>query len=404
MANLVETPTYDAGVYLIELSDPVVGGTDGISNKQAKALANRTAYLKAQTDALTADKAPLASPALTGTPTAPTAAAGTNTTQLATTAFVAAGIAAAASPLSNDAPAALADAANAGAAATASRSDHVHPLPPVATTGSKGLMSASDKATLDGAAPKASPALTGTPTAPTAPAGTNTTQLATTAFVAAADAAVVGGAPSGLNTLGKISAALGGDASFATTNAAALALKAPLASPVLTGTPAAPTAPAGTNTTQLATTAFVAAAAQIATPPAAVVAFAQNSAPDGWLKCNGAAVSRSVYAKLYLSIGTTFGAGDGSTTFNLPDLRGEFVRGWDDARGVDAGRAFGSAQADELKSHTHQQLYQNVDLAAAVDGSLQRQVGGVNDDRLTSATGGSETRPRNIAMLYCIKY
>lgn len=399
MANLVETPTYDAGVYLIELSDPVVGGTDGISNKQAKALANRTAYLKAQTDDLTANKAPLASPALTGTPTAPTAAPGTNTAQLATTAFVAAGIAAAASPLSNDAPAALADAANAGAAATASRSDHVHPLPPVATTSSKGLMSASDKATLDGTAPKASPALTGTPTAPTAPAGTNTTQLATTAFVAGAVSDVVGGAPAALNTLGELASAVGNDANFATTIASALALKAPLASPAFTGTPTAPTAAPGTNTTQLATTAFVASAAQIATPPAAVMAFAQNSAPDGWLKCNGAAVSRSVYAKLYLAIGTTFGAGDGSTTFNLPDLRGEFVRGWDDARGVDASRGFGSAQADMFKSHTH-------DIPAG-NATFQTAAGNVwinGSAKQTGATGGSETRPRNIALLYCIKY
>lgn len=399
MANIVETPTYDAGVYLIELSDPVVGGTDGISNKQAKALANRTAYLKAQTDDLTANKAPLASPAFTGTPTAPTAAPGTSTTQLATTEFVAAGIAAAASPLSNDAPAALADVASAGVATTASRADHAHPLPPVATTGSKGLMSASDKATLDAAAPKASPALTGTPTAPTAPAGTNTTQLATTAFVSAAVADVVGGAPAALNTLGELAAAVGNDANFATTTASALALKAPLASPVLTGTPTAPTALPGNKTTQLATTAFVDAAVNVATPAGAVMAFAMNAAPDGWLKCNGAAISRTTYAKLYLAIGTTFGAGDGSTTFNLPDLRGEFVRGWDDARGVDASRGFGSAQADMFKSHTH-------DIPAGT-ATFQTAAGSVwvnGSAKQTGATGGSETRPRNIALLYCIKY
>jgi microcystin-dependent protein len=399
MANIVETPTYDAGVYLIELSDPVVGGTDGISNKQAKALANRTAYLKAQTDDLTANKAPLASPAFTGTPTAPTAAPGTNTTQLATTAFVAAGIAAAASPLSNDAPAALADAAAAGAAGTASRADHVHPLPPVATTSSKGLMSASDKTSLDGAAPKVSPALTGIPTAPTAPAGTNTTQLATTAFVSTAVADVVGGAPAALNTLAELAAAVGNDANYATTNANALALKAPLASPALTGTPTAPTALPGNKTTQLATTAFVDAAVNVATPAGAVMAFAMNAAPDGWLKCNGAAISRTTYAKLYLAIGTTFGAGDGSTTFNLPDLRGEFVRGWDDARGVDASRGFGSAQADMFKSHTH-------DIPAGTS-TFQTAAGSVwvnGSAKQTGATGGSETRPRNIALLYCIKY
>lgn len=106
-------------------------------------------------------------------------------------------------------------------------------------------------------APLVSPALTGTPTAPTAAAGTNTTQLATTAFVRAAIAALVNSSPSALDTLAELATALGNDANFATTVTNALVLKAPLASPTFTGTPAAPTATAGTNTTQLATTAFV---------------------------------------------------------------------------------------------------------------------------------------------------
>lgn len=109
-------------------------------------------------------------------------------------------------------------------------------------------------------APIDSPSLTGTPTAPTATPGTNTTQLATTAFVAAAVSALVNAAPGLLDTLDEIAAALGDDANFATTMTNALALKAPLASPTLTGTPAAPTATLGTNTTQIATTAFVQAA------------------------------------------------------------------------------------------------------------------------------------------------
>lgn len=88
-------------------------------------------------------------------------------------------------------------------------------------------------------------------------------------------------------------------------------------------------------------------------PAGKVDYFAMSSPPTGYLKANGAAVSRTTYAALFAAIGTTFGAGDGSTTFNLPDLRGEFVRGWDDARGVDSGRAFGSAQGDQNKSHTH---------------------------------------------------
>ncbi len=104
------------------------------------------------------------------------------------------------------------------------------------------------------------PALTGTPTAPTASGGTNTTQIATTAFVQAAIDALLSGAPGALDTLNELAAALGDDAAFATTVTNALALKAPLASPALTGTPTAPTAAVGTATTQLATTAFVQAA------------------------------------------------------------------------------------------------------------------------------------------------
>lgn len=88
--------------------------------------------------------------------------------------------------------------------------------------------------------------------------------------------------------------------------------------------------------------------------PAGLVAhFARSTAPAGWLKANGAAVSRSAYAELFAAIGTTYGAGDGFTTFNLPDLRGEFVRGWDDGRGVDGGRELGSGQAGAQQSHSH---------------------------------------------------
>jgi hypothetical protein len=112
-------------------------------------------------------------------------------------------------------------------------------------------------AALGAKADLASPTFTGTPAGPTAAPGLSTTQLATTAFVTAADVALVGGAPTGLNTLGKISTAIGGDAAFAATTSTALGAKAPLASPVFTGVPAGPTAANGTNTTQLATTAFV---------------------------------------------------------------------------------------------------------------------------------------------------
>ncbi len=109
-------------------------------------------------------------------------------------------------------------------------------------------------------APLASPVLTGTPLAPTAANGTNTTQLATTAFVQSAIGLLINSAPGALDTLNELATALGNDPNFATTITNALALKAPLASPALTGTPTAPTAATGTNSTQIATTAFVAAA------------------------------------------------------------------------------------------------------------------------------------------------
>jgi len=75
--------------------------------------------------------------------------------------------------------------------------------------------------------------------------------------------------------------------------------------------------------------------------------------PAGYLYCNGTAVSRTVYSELFSRIGTTFGAGDGVNTFNLPDLRGEFIRGWDDGRGVDSGRGFGTVQGQQNGSHAH---------------------------------------------------
>lgn len=121
-------------------------------------------------------------------------------------------------------------------------------------------------------APKASPALTGTPTAPTAKAGNSSTQLANTAFVQAALVAVIGGAPATLDTLKEIATAINNDPNFSATINNALALKAPLASPAMTGTPTAPTAAQTVNNTQIATTEFVksAIAALVASSPAAL--------------------------------------------------------------------------------------------------------------------------------------
>lgn len=133
----------------------------------------------------------------------------------------------------------------------------------------------------------------------------------------------------------------------------------------------------------------------------AVMFFAMSTAPASWLVCNGSAVSRAAYATLFSKIGVLYGAGDGSTTFNIPDMRGEFPRGLDLGRGVDIGRGIGSAQAGDIQSHTHGLQYgSNV-------GTNFGSPGYNSVNTITSAgvqaTGGAETRPRNIALLPCIK-
>lgn len=139
-----------------------------------------------------------------------------------------------------------------------------------------------------------------------------------------------------------------------------------------------------------------------AAPPGKVAPFATAAAPAGWLLADGAAVSRATYAALFAAIGTMYGVGDGATTFNLPDYRAEFLRGADQGRGVDAGRAVGSAQAQDVQPHSHV-----VPLYAEGSGGagLVRDswAGGFRGNGATNSAGTSETRPRNVAVLYCIK-
>lgn len=139
----------------------------------------------------------------------------------------------------------------------------------------------------------------------------------------------------------------------------------------------------------------------VAVPAGAICAFGMSTVPTGWLYCNGQTVSRTTYARLFAAISTTFGAGDGSTTFALPDLRGYFARGWDDGRGVDTARAFGSNQADELKAHTHTVPAQS----NANSGTFVEDADGTGTPQAvnTGSTGGTETRPLNIALAYFIK-
>lgn len=177
--------------------------------------------------------------------------------------------------------------------------------------------------------------------------------------------------------------------------------------------------------------------------------FAMTSAPVGWLKANGAAVSRETYTALFAAIETSFGVGDDSTTFNLPDLRGIFLRGWDDGRDVDDGRVFGSIQESANKYHNHGGISQpagahghtawtdsqgnhrhttnagpKIIAGVTAPGSVQPPVyaagtptdysgshghnvgiGTVgNHEHYINIDGDIESRPINMALLACIKY
>lgn len=138
--------------------------------------------------------------------------------------------------------------------------------------------------------------------------------------------------------------------------------------------------------------------------PGDIVHSARTTAPVGYLIANGAAISRATYGNLFAALGTAYGAGDGATTFNLPDLRGEFIRGADQGRGVDAGRTVGSVQADELRAHSHTvRTYQGpTGMGVANTGASAPGPYDVAGGALP--TGGAETRPRNVALLPLIKY
>lgn len=163
-----------------------------------------------------------------------------------------------------------------------------------------------------------------------------------------------------------------------------------------------------------------------------VVAFAMQEPPDGWLECNGYTKSRTDYKRLFEKIGITYGAGDGAKTFNLPDLRGEFVRGWDHGRGIDPGREVGKFQLDQIQTHKHgladhshwyadiyySERWGSVGVPGAIGGNtgIDYDNNGFEMGRYTGGSGltesagplsaniGNESRPRNISLMYCIKY
>lgn len=164
-------------------------------------------------------------------------------------------------------------------------------------------------------------------------------------------------------------------------------------------------------------------------PAGSMVDFAGTTAPSGWLMCDGAAVSRTTYASLFAALGTAYGSGDGSTTFNLPDYRGRFARYLDNmgtvagAAGRDTGRAHGSAQAQATArnglsisdpGHSHpivNRLF--VPTGAGNNGGAGVDIagGGASFANTSSNTAGvslgvgdSETRPINLSSYRIIKY
>ena len=138
-------------------------------------------------------------------------------------------------------------------------------------------------------------------------------------------------------------------------------------------------------------------------PAGTVIYYAAATPPAGYLKCDGSAVSRTAYSALFAVIGTTYGAGDGSTTFQLPDLRAEFLRGYDDGRGIDTDRVFGSSQeGTQLYLGSFNATWYGTDGEENADNASSSKISGTSSS--TGSSSSIRVRPRNVAMLACIKY
>lgn len=150
-------------------------------------------------------------------------------------------------------------------------------------------------------------------------------------------------------------------------------------------------------------------------PIGEVIMWAGTSAPYGYLICNGAQVSRTTYAALFAIVGTSFGQGNGTTTFHLPDLRGRFVRGLDGGAGVDpdaasrtamntggaTGNNIGSVQSDAFEAHTH--TFESTTGVGIIDNPDENDNGASGNVVTTSSTGGNETRPVNAYLNFIVK-
>ncbi|HFI7042047.1 TPA: phage tail protein, partial [Escherichia coli] len=259
-------------------------------------------------------------------------------------------------------------------------------------------------------AQKHNPTFTGEPKAPTPATGNNTTRIATTAFVQAAITALINGAPDTLDTLKEIAAAINNDPKFSTTINNALSGKQPLDETL--------THLSGKDVAGLL--AYLGLGEGSALPVGVPVPWPSATPPTGWLKCNGAAFSAEEYpelAKVY-------------PTNKLPDLRGEFIRGWDDGRGIDTGRSILSIQGYATEDHAHGLPSRSTIVTDATinfyfdeswvnSGTDIIKRGNTNDAGLPAPDYGtfktykqsvaglgvaaSETRPRNIAFNYIVR-
>ncbi|HAO9118099.1 TPA: phage tail protein [Escherichia coli] len=257
-------------------------------------------------------------------------------------------------------------------------------------------------------AQKHNPTFTGEPKAPTPAAGNNTTRIATTEFVQAAITALINGAPATLDTLKEIAAAINNDPKFSTTINNALAGKQPLDNTL--------TNLSGKDVAGLLT--YLGLEEGSALPVGVPVPWPSATPPTGWLKCNGAAFSAEEYPKLAKAYPTN----------KLPDLRGEFIRGWDDGRGVDNGRGLLTLQDGAIVSHNH---YWGIWTSRTNDQTLESFTGttilkqitplspaidfdnypipnpAITEGGVVAATtkpaGANETRPRNVAFNYIVR-
>ena len=258
-------------------------------------------------------------------------------------------------------------------------------------------------------AQKHNPTFTGEPKAPTPPAGNNTTRIATTEFVQAAITALINGAPATLDTLKEIAAAINNDPKFSTTINNALSGKQPLDETL--------THLSGKDVAGLL--AYLGLGEGSALPVGVPVPWPSATPPTGWLKCNGAPFSAEEYPKLAKAY----------PKLKLPDLRGEFIRGWDDGRGVDSARLLLSSQAASILEHNHEMhgwtgnplmardVYSSGSSVFAVqlsigDGGLlyswKDGSGTTNDSKRMDRTnhvssGAGDGSPRNIAFNYIVR-